>query len=88
MKFTTYVKIRNEKFGAVIFDTLNEKVFVTNESGKEILQLLTEGLEPSVIVEKLQTSHCQDASTIQADVAEFTGGLEAAGLLVATTEDA
>ena len=46
MDFTKYTKVRNEKFGAVVFDTLNEKVFVTNESGDEILRL-TFRLSPS-----------------------------------------
>ncbi len=43
MNFTEHVKIRSEKFGTVIFETLTEKIFITNETGAEILQLIEQG---------------------------------------------
>jgi hypothetical protein len=39
MQFEKHVKVRQEKFGSVMFETLREKIFVTNETGAEILRL-------------------------------------------------
>ena len=40
MNFTEHTKIRKEKFGTVIFDTLTEKIFITDQIGSEILCLV------------------------------------------------
>ena len=45
MNFTEHVKIRNEKFGTVIFETLSEKIFITNGTGAKILELIGQGRE-------------------------------------------
>ena len=86
MDFAKYVKIRNEKFGAVVFDTLNEKVFVTNETGKEILGLMAEGLDVSGIAARLGESYGEQSSNIQPEITEFVDGLQSAGLLAPTEE--
>ena len=87
MQFAEYVKLREEKFGAVVFDTLNEKVYITNESGKEILSLMAEGLSASEIAERLAQEFQEDSSEIQNDVGEFVEGLGAAGLLGSLVEE-
>ncbi len=87
MHFAKYVKLRNEKFGAVVFDTLKEKVYVTNESGSEILSLIADGVSASVIAERLAQEYKKGASQIQNDVAEFIDGLRSAGLVASSTED-
>ncbi len=87
MQFAEYVKLREEKFGAVVFDTLNEKVYITNESGKEILSLMAEGLSASEIAERLAPGFQEDSSAIQNDVGEFVEGLQAAGLLGSLVEE-
>jgi hypothetical protein len=86
MHFTKYVKWRSEKFGAVIFDTLNEKVYVTNDTGNEILGLIIDGLEASAITARLEENHSGDAANIPSDVADFISELQSAGLL-ATGEE-
>ena len=87
MQFAEYVKLREEKFGAVVFDTLNEKVYITNESGKEILSLMAEGLSASEIAERLAHRFQEDSSAIQNDISEFVEGLQAAGLLGSLVEE-
>ncbi len=87
MEFVKYVKVRNEKFGAVIFDTLNEKVYVTNETGKDVLGLIAEGLEGSTLVQCLGERYGEDSSNIQGEVTEFIDGLQSAGLLAGPKED-
>ncbi len=88
MNFAKYVKLRKEKFGAVVFDTLNEKVFVTNETGRDILELINEGLDITPIVENLCNMHGHGTmASIQSDVAEFVEQLQVAGLLACAKED-
>ncbi|MHC4788973.1 MAG: hypothetical protein ACYS8K_07190, partial [Planctomycetota bacterium] len=60
MQFAKHVKWRSEKFGGVIFETLNEKVYVTNETGNEVLRLIDEGLDASAVVERLQGGYVGD----------------------------
>ncbi len=87
MDLTRCVKVRNEKFGAVLFDTLNEKIYVTNESGKDILGLISEGLEPPAIAERLGAGYSEGAEQIDSDVARFVDDLQAAGLLVPAAKE-
>lgn len=75
MVFTEHVKIREEKFGAVIFETLKEKVFVTNESGKDILNLLQQGHSLEKVVESLAISYGAEPLDIREDVTNFVNQL-------------
>ncbi len=75
MNFTEHVKIRNEKFGAVIFETLSEKIFITNETGAKILELIGEGRDPDQIVDELQKIYLKDQE-IEKDAANFINCLK------------
>jgi len=70
MEFTEHVKVREEKFGTVIFETLKEKVFVTNDTGKEIINLLRKGNSPEEIAVILGGSYA-GGSRIENDVNDF-----------------
>ena len=70
MNFTEHVKIRNEKFGTVIFETLTEKIFITNETGGKILQLIDQGRDVPQIIDELQNSY-EDNQKIGKDVTSF-----------------
>jgi hypothetical protein len=76
MKFTEHTKIRNEKFGAVVFDTLTEKIFITDQIGGQILQLVEQGKNLSEIVSVLSESYDGDRQMIAKDVAEFAEQLK------------
>lgn len=76
MNFTEHVKIREEKFGAVIFETLRGKIFVTNETGKDILRLLNKGHASGEIVEILSKIYKADTDDIKEDVAVFINQLK------------
>lgn len=82
MKFAHYVKIRQEKFGAVIFETLSEKVYVTNETGSDILKLLQQGEPPDNIVKTLKDDYGEDGVQIESDVIEFIDKLKKTNILV------
>lgn len=76
MYFSEYVKIREEKFGTVIFDTLREKVFITNESGKDIVHLLEEGQSIDKIVDVLADTYGLESAQIREDVISFISQLK------------
>lgn len=81
MNFTEHVKIREEKFGSVIFETLKEKVFVTNETGKEILKLLEQGKSQEEIVAILRDDYVTFDSGIENDIVDFITQLKEKGII-------
>ncbi len=83
MNFTEHTKIRKEKFGTVVFDTLTEKIFVTDEIGAEILQLIEEGKDLLQIISVLCGSYDGDGQTIGKDVIEFTNRLKSNNIISA-----
>tara|TARA_Y100000294_G_scaffold139170_1_gene132629 strand:+ start:318 stop:581 length:264 start_codon:yes stop_codon:yes gene_type:complete len=81
MEFAKHVKVRQEKFGAVVFETLREKVFVTNETGAEILSLLEEKEEPKEVTAELAKKYCVDSKLIESDVNGLISILEEKGII-------
>lgn len=87
MQFTRHVKWRSEKFGAVLFDTLNEKVFVTNATGNGILQLLADGLDEAAVSERLGEEYSDaDGDQIRSEVSGFLEDLRTRGLVTSDAE--
>ncbi len=76
MNFTEHTKIRKEKFGTVVFDTLTEKIFITDQVGAEILQLIEQGKNLPEILNELWCSYDGDEQMIEKDVIEFTDQLK------------
>ena len=81
MKFTEHTKIRNEKFGTVVFDTLTEKIFVTDTFGTEILQLIEQGKDVPQIVSELSAAFDGDAKVMEKDIVEFTDELRSNNII-------
>lgn len=80
MNFAKHIQVRNEKFGAVVFDTLREKVFVTNETGAAILALLLADNAPEAIIAELAKGYDADATVVARDVGEFISMLSDNGI--------
>lgn len=76
MNFTEHTKIKKEKFGTVVFETLTEKVFITNQIGGEILQLIEQGKDLPEILSVLGDSYDGDRQTIEKDIVEFADQLK------------
>ena len=76
MNFTKHTKIRKEKFGTVVFDTLTEKIFITDPVGAEILQSIEQEKDLPAIVDELSETFDGDRETIENDVIEFTDQLK------------
>ena len=85
MELEKHVQVRQEKFGAVVFETLREKVFVANETAAEIFRLHQEGKSAQQIIDELAQNYDADPTAIKADVDEFIAGLKDKGLT--KTED-
>ena len=81
MELEKHVQVRQEKFGAVVFETLREKVFVANETAAEIFRLHQEGKSVQQIIDELAQNYDADPATIKADVDEFVAGLKDNGLV-------
>lgn len=81
MELEEHVKMRREKFGSVVFETLREKVFVTNETGAEILGLIEEGVEPDDAIAELAKSYSGNPAIIKRDVNEFISLLKDRGII-------
>ncbi len=81
MNFTEHTKIRKEKFGTVVFDTLTEKIFITDQIGGEILQLIEQGRDLPQIVSELSEAFDSDSQSIEADVIEFTNQLKSNNII-------
>ena len=83
MKLTEHTKLRKEKFGTVVFDTLTEKIFVTDGIGADILELIKDGRDMPEIVSSLKESYDGDQETIEKDVIEFTDELKSNNIVIA-----
>ena len=83
MDFTGHTKIRKEKFGTVIFDTLTEKIFITDQIGSQILCLIDQGKNLPEIVGELSEIFDGDKQAIENDVVEFTDQLKSNNILCA-----
>ena len=83
MNFTEHTKIRKEKFGTVVFDTLTEKIFITDEIGSEILCLIKQGKDLPQIISELCGIFDGDKQTIEKDAVEFTDQLRADNIICA-----
>jgi len=81
MNFTEHTKIRKEKFGTVVFDTLTEKIFITDRIGSEILQLIKQGKDLTEIVSELMESFDGDEHIIEKDIIEFTDQLKSNNII-------
>ncbi len=81
MDLTEHTKIRKEKFGTVVFDTLTEKIFVTDEIGSEILQLIEQGKDLPQMVGELCEAFDGGRQIIEKDVIEFTEQLKSNNII-------
>ncbi len=81
MNFTEHTKTRKEKFGTVVFDTLTEKIFITDQIGAEILQLIEQGKDLLQIVSELGEAFDGDSQMIEKDVIEFTDQLKSNNII-------
>ncbi len=81
MNFTEHTKIRREKFGTVVFDTLTEKIFITDLIGGDILQLIEQGKDLPEILSVLGEDYDGDNQMVEKDVVEFVEQLRSNNII-------
>ncbi len=81
MNLGDHVRIRHEKFGALLFDQQREKFFVVNGVSKDILELMPEAETIDDIVEGLSQTYDSPPEIMKRDILEFVEELRKAGLM-------
>jgi Coenzyme PQQ synthesis protein D (PqqD) len=84
MRLAKYVKFREEKFGAVLFETRSEKVFTLNPTAAAVVRELEAGRDEGSIVAILKERFNDVDGSVEREVLAFIADLRAKGLLDGT----
>lgn len=82
MKLAPFVKFREEKFGAVLFETRSEKVYTLSPTGAAVVREVIAGAESGTLVAKLQEKFEDPSGKMAAEAASFLAQLKEKGLIV------
>jgi hypothetical protein len=82
MKLAPFVKFREEKFGAVLFETRSEKVYTLTPTGAAVVREVIAGAEASTLAAKLKEKYEDPSGKMESEAAAFLGELKAKGLIV------
>ena len=82
MKLAPFVKFREEKFGAVLFETRSEKVYTLSPTGAAVVREVIAGAAASELVSKLQEKFEDPTGKLAAEASAFLGQLKEKGLVV------
>ena len=85
MRLAKFVKFREEKFGAVLFETRSEKVYTLNPTAAAVVRELNAGRDEPEIVATLKERFDDIDGTVEREVVAFIADLRAKGLLDGTT---
>lgn len=83
MKLAPFVKFREEKFGAVLFETRSERVFTLNPAGAAVVREVIAGTEPERLPAQLAARFADPTGRIASESAAFLTRLREQGLVVA-----
>ncbi len=81
MRLAKYVKFREEKFGAVLFETRSEKVFTLNPTGTAIVREIEAGADEAAIAARLKARFDDRDGAIEREVESFIADLRQRGLV-------
>ena len=81
MKLARYVKFREEKFGAVLFETRSEKVFTLNGSAAAVVREIQAGGEEDDISARLKARFRDQSGAIEREASAFIAELRQKGLV-------
>ena len=81
MKFTQYVKFREEKFGGVLFETRSEKVYTLNPTATAVVREIQAGSDAAAIPARLKERFNDASGAIEREAAAFIADLRQKGLL-------
>ena len=81
MKLAKYVKFREEKFGAVLFETRSEKVYTLNPTATAVVREIQAGTDAGVIPARLKERFDDSGGAIEREAATFIAELRQKGLV-------
>jgi hypothetical protein len=82
MKLAPFVKFREEKFGAVLFETRSEKVYTLSPTGAAVVREIVAGADSANLVEKLQAKFDDPSGKMAGEATSFLAQLKEKGLIV------
>ncbi|HYH40716.1 MAG TPA: PqqD family protein [Burkholderiales bacterium] len=81
MKLARYVKFREEKFGAVLFETRSEKVFTLNGAAAAVMREIQAGGAEEDVSARLKLRFRDEAGKIEREASAFIAELRHKGLV-------
>jgi len=81
MRLAKFVKFREEKFGAVLFETRSEKVFTLNPTATAVVREIQAGTPEADITARVKAGFEGSGATIEQEVGEFLSELRRKGLV-------
>lgn len=82
MKLAPFVKFREEKFGAVLFETRSEKVYTLSPTGAAVVREVIAGAGSADLVEKLKAKYEDPSGKMASEASSFLASLKEKGLVV------
>src|SRR5271166_3966309 len=81
VQLAKYVKFREEKFGAVLFETRSEKVFTLNPTATAVVREIQAGGDEGAITARLKERFDDRDGAIEREVVAFIADLRQRGLV-------
>lgn len=82
MKLAPFVKFREEKFGAVLFETRSEKVYTLNPAGAAVIREIVSGVDSASLLGRLKEKYEDSGGNLEKEAASFLTEIKAKGLIV------
>ena len=82
MKLAPFVKFREEKFGAVLFETRSEKVYTLSPTGAAVVREVIAGATNGDLAAKLSQKFEDPSGKMALEANAFLGQLKEKGLIV------
>ena len=81
MKLAPFVKFREEKFGAVLFETRSEKVYTLSPTGAAVVREVIAGADAKTLIDNLKVKYEDKTGKMETEAAAFLETLREKGLV-------
>ena len=81
MKLAPFVKFREEKFGAVLFETRSEKVYTLSPTGAAVVREVLSGADAKTLAERLKGKYEDTSGSMEKEALDFLAQLREKGLV-------
>jgi hypothetical protein len=82
MKLAPFVKFREEKFGAVLFETRSEKVYTLSPTGAAVVREVIAGATSDTLAARLKEKFEDPTGKMESEASSFLAQLKEKGLVV------